>query len=226
MSEQPKAIPTKYIGPTGRAAYFRSRLEARWAIFLDWFGVYWEYELTGFKFEDQTCYLPDFYIPAWRLHLEIKPGDVEIDGRDAHKMLCMSEAGKRVLLIFSPPTAGLMSEHAGKQLPNHGTLLQCALCYTFAILWFEGPKYHKYERRVRELTCVGAIEILGKSAGLSTLTKSTNKITAKCPVCKISTEWTKGKEYQRAANAAAMARFEFGEHGIDWSIHTRREKHA
>lgn len=40
--------------------HFRSRLEARWAVFFDEIGVEYEYEPEGFKTSDGTCYLPDF----------------------------------------------------------------------------------------------------------------------------------------------------------------------
>lgn len=39
-----KAIETKYKGYR-----FRSRLEARWAVFFDALGVRWEYEIEGFE---------------------------------------------------------------------------------------------------------------------------------------------------------------------------------
>lgn len=39
---------------------FRSRLEARWAICLDFLGWEWEYEPEGYEFSDGTRYLPDF----------------------------------------------------------------------------------------------------------------------------------------------------------------------
>lgn len=52
-----KAIETEYKGYK-----FRSRLEARWAIFFDAIGVRWEYEPEGYETEDGTRYLPDFLI--------------------------------------------------------------------------------------------------------------------------------------------------------------------
>jgi hypothetical protein len=67
-----KAIETRYKGYR-----FRSRLEARWAVFFDELGVEWEYEPEGYKLSDGTCYLPDFYIPMSETFIEIKP---DIDG--------------------------------------------------------------------------------------------------------------------------------------------------
>lgn len=52
-----KPIQTKYKG-----YHFRSRLEARWAVFLDALGVTWEYEPEGFDLGEAGWYLPDFKV--------------------------------------------------------------------------------------------------------------------------------------------------------------------
>lgn len=52
-----KAIETEYKGYR-----FRSRLEARWAVFFDACGVKWEYEPEGFDLGDGIYYLPDFLL--------------------------------------------------------------------------------------------------------------------------------------------------------------------
>ena len=71
-----KPIETIYNGRK-----FRSRLEARWAVFFDAIGADWEYEPEGYQLSDGTCYLPDFLIhnivfkcgkPDDRLFIEIK----------------------------------------------------------------------------------------------------------------------------------------------------------
>jgi hypothetical protein len=65
-----KAIETRYNGHR-----FRSRLEARWAVFFDWLEVEWEYEPEGFELNNGTKYLPDFYLPKFEggCWVEIKP---------------------------------------------------------------------------------------------------------------------------------------------------------
>lgn len=55
-----KAIETKYKG-----YQFRSRLEARWAVFFDSLGVKWEYEPEGFDLENGIYYLPDFKVEIY-----------------------------------------------------------------------------------------------------------------------------------------------------------------
>ena len=52
-----KVIETEYKGYK-----FRSRLEARWAIFFDACGVHWEYEPEGYVLPDGQYYLPDFLL--------------------------------------------------------------------------------------------------------------------------------------------------------------------
>ena len=63
-----KVIQTKYKG-----YYFRSRLEARWAVYFDAIGLEWEYEKEGFEFKDGTRYLPDFWLPQVKCWAEVKP---------------------------------------------------------------------------------------------------------------------------------------------------------
>lgn len=62
-----KPIRTKYKG-----CLFRSRLEARWAVFFDALGLAWEYEREGFQLQNGDWYLPDFHLPEQQLWLEIK----------------------------------------------------------------------------------------------------------------------------------------------------------
>lgn len=63
-----KAIETKYKGYR-----FRSRLEARWAVFFDALGVKWEYEKEGYDLGEAGWYLPDFWLPDVNAWVEIKP---------------------------------------------------------------------------------------------------------------------------------------------------------
>ncbi len=63
-----KAIQTEYKGYN-----FRSRLEARWAVFLDALGVPFEYEKEGYDLGEAGWYLPDFWLPQSQTWIEIKP---------------------------------------------------------------------------------------------------------------------------------------------------------
>jgi len=65
------AIETSYKGYR-----FRSRLEARWAVFFDAMEIKWVYEPEGFKKDDDLHgtinYLPDFYLPEINVWVEVK----------------------------------------------------------------------------------------------------------------------------------------------------------
>lgn len=64
-----KAIETEYNGYK-----FRSRLEARWAVFFDAAHISYQYEPEGFDLNGDW-YLPDFYLPDFMIYVEIKPFD-------------------------------------------------------------------------------------------------------------------------------------------------------
>ena len=68
-SERPmniKPIETVYNGYR-----FRSRLEARWAVFFRAVGIEYQYEPEGFDM-DGLRYLPDFYLPSIDRWFEVK----------------------------------------------------------------------------------------------------------------------------------------------------------
>ena len=80
-----KAIETEYNGYR-----FRSRLEARWAVFFDAAGIEYQYEPEGFELEDGMKYLPDFYLPEVMDRRGSKGIWVEVKGemtdQDLHKI--------------------------------------------------------------------------------------------------------------------------------------------
>src|SRR5574343_261578 len=61
-----KTIETEYKGYR-----FRSRTEARWAVFLDSFDEEWHYEVEGYELPSGR-YLPDFWLSRLYCWLEIK----------------------------------------------------------------------------------------------------------------------------------------------------------
>ena len=84
-----KAIETEYKGYR-----FRSRLEARWAVFFDACGVSWEYEPEGYDLGNGLYYLPDFLLHGVTInhayHAKGRDLYVEVKGqmtdRDAAKI--------------------------------------------------------------------------------------------------------------------------------------------
>ena len=80
---------------------FRSRLEARWALFFDTLGVKYEYEKEGYWLDEEKkqAYLPDFWLPDQDCWVEIKgqkPTEVE---EEKAKLLAL-HTGKPVYLFF------------------------------------------------------------------------------------------------------------------------------
>lgn len=77
-----KAIETEYKGYR-----FRSRLEARWAVFFDAIGMEFQYEHQGYEkeiYEGKVYrYLPDFYLPSLKMHAEVK-GDPHWNEKEGH----------------------------------------------------------------------------------------------------------------------------------------------
>ena len=95
-----KAIETRYKGYR-----FRSRLEARWAVFFDALGVKWEYEAEGFA-KDGVGYLPDFWLPdvGEGCFVEIKPQDLSDD--EVRKVQMLATSGKHVMAFVGNPWPG------------------------------------------------------------------------------------------------------------------------
>lgn len=94
-----KPIPTIYNG-----IEFRSRLEARWAVFFDQLCIKWAYELEGYELSDGTKYLPDFWLPTFNggMYVEVKPDDLT---KYELKKACLLCAGSKrpVWLAIGPP---------------------------------------------------------------------------------------------------------------------------
>lgn len=87
------AIETQYAG-----CRFRSRLEARWAVFFDRLGIRWEYEPQGFAGPGWR-YLPDFYLPQINggLWFEVKPDNPAITENPA--WIKLVEGTKKELIV-------------------------------------------------------------------------------------------------------------------------------
>jgi hypothetical protein len=92
-----KPIETHYAG-----RHFRSRLEARWAVFYDALHIAWRYEPEGFRLADDLLYLPDFYLPHLDCYVEIKPVEpTDIEDRKASLLAVATR--RRVFLFVGQP---------------------------------------------------------------------------------------------------------------------------
>lgn len=110
-----RVIQTEYAGYR-----FRSRLEARWAVFFDEAEIDFQYEVEGFVLPDtlvpgwtesgRVRYLPDFYLPELGLWCEVKarwtPGE---QAKALNAAAHLSHRGEDVLLlpeVFRQPRGG------------------------------------------------------------------------------------------------------------------------
>ena len=77
---QLKAIETVYNGYR-----FRSRLEARWAVFFDAADIGYQYEPEGYQLSNGVWYLPDFLLPTFGhkgMFVEVKPMGGDFDNAE------------------------------------------------------------------------------------------------------------------------------------------------
>jgi hypothetical protein len=201
-------MPARAIRPIEtwyRGYRFRSRLEARWAVFLDAAAIRWEYEAQGFNL-DGARYLPDFWLPQSKAFLEIKP-DVSswFEQRAELAPLLKSLAnasGADVFLIQGAPCPDDPSEiyagnvsgfvpHVVGFAPDKGIcsarLFECAHCGRVA--------FRRFERGAWDMWC----ECRG---GRGKLFNDTNY-----------NPYELSPRIRHAMQAARQARFEHGEDG-------------
>jgi len=99
-----KSIDTFYNGN-----YFRSRMEARWAVFFDACGIKYEYEPEGFDLGNGFKYLPDFYLPQFFCYVEVKPQEYIYTNEDSvrkhpdYKKWELFSKEKELILLFGNP---------------------------------------------------------------------------------------------------------------------------
>ena len=104
-----KVIETIYNGYR-----FRSRLEARWAVFFDALGVEYQYEPEGYELGDGIRYLPDFWLPKQNCWIEIKgeePTPEEFN--KGHRLAVLTEKNLYIL------SGGIRLPHEMYQYEGH-----------------------------------------------------------------------------------------------------------
>jgi hypothetical protein len=99
------AIPNIYSG-----VVYRSRLEARWSVFLETLGVRALYEHEAYDLPDGTRYLPDFWLPGLATFLEVKPARPSREERQKCAALAVG-TGLRVVLLEGAPGDWLGTFH-------------------------------------------------------------------------------------------------------------------
>jgi len=116
-----RPIETPYAG-----RLFRSRLEARWAVFYDVLGIPWMYEPQGFALDagdgSSIAYLPDFFLPVQHCYIEIKPCTPTASERRKAALLA-HHAHTRVYIFFGTPGYHVDGGYPSGQLGLDGAYL-------------------------------------------------------------------------------------------------------
>lgn len=203
-----KPIETRWNGYR-----FRSRLEARWAVFFDALGLSWEYEPEGFDLSEAGRYLPDFRVATpqggfcW---YEVKPRGVTADPKVA--AFAKEFPWPEFAEWGDPrqPEFALIGILSGDPIDMRVTSYTCPRCgfiakpnYEYSPFGFDGREFmfgcyfcdarggdHEYE------------------AGLLGVAVRSHKGWVVSPASELTGLWRK---IGKAARAAREARFEFGE---------------
>ena len=98
----------------------RSRLEARFVVFLKHLQLGFEYERTSFGMDDGSRYTPDFYIPALKLHVELKPAFPLFE--EISKCVELCKRGHATVLLYGDKFVAPFSStemHGGRRVYDH-----------------------------------------------------------------------------------------------------------
>jgi hypothetical protein len=137
-----KAIETAYNGYR-----FRSRLEARWAVFFDTLGVSYVYEPEGFELSGGVRYLPDFWLPKVYFRWNANPGLwFEIKGelaQEEENKIQKFAAEKQVAICiaegayFSDTIDSAISHYYGDWWDQGLAFLKCPNCRRISVQFIE-----------------------------------------------------------------------------------------
>jgi hypothetical protein len=102
LAREVSAVETEYKGNT-----YRSRTEARWAVFFDALGLTFGYERKLIELSTGEKYLPDFYIDDFEAYFEVKPSNENIVTDECVKarQLAADIDPARVWLAMGAPAA-------------------------------------------------------------------------------------------------------------------------
>jgi hypothetical protein len=111
-----------------RGHRFRSRLEARWAVFFDAARIEWQYEAEGFAING-IRYLPDFWLSRLKCFAEIKPNDESrIQAEPLLQALSKASGHPAILLIGQPGDRTLMPWIMKEDSRGYVSWRQCIFC--------------------------------------------------------------------------------------------------
>lgn len=120
---------------------FRSRLEARWAVFFDALGIKWEYEAEGFDLGPSGWYLPDFRLMNMKIWVEVKPETASpLEKKKVYKLSALRQ--EYVLLIEGYP--GYDEKYGAYTYPHKMTLFGGECFDIFDMTCFDRERFHMY----------------------------------------------------------------------------------
>lgn len=128
-----QAIETTYKGYR-----FRSRLEARWAVFFDALKVRWEYEAQGYNLGPAGLYLPDFEIATpkhGRIWIEVKGQSPTGDELAKAYALAVQAKGYALIVSGTPgdETGTACLWHVQQALDMSHQVIETFWCFLFKL---------------------------------------------------------------------------------------------
>jgi len=209
-----KAIETIYDGYR-----FRSRLEARWAVFFNALSINYEYEKEGYSL-DGIYYLPDFSLPQFRAWAEIKGDSLSKIEREKAARLCLATQ-QHIYIFFRLPGEGVNMALAPFGPPYSVDLpfTQAALEERSDVDWISSQEYTTpygggdFDRKLFRSTHVGWTEY-GTCGTIGLYGLSGLRPYSHCPLSCEKTTIIYPSESKRLTDAfttARQARFEHGE---------------
>jgi hypothetical protein len=134
-----RAIETSYAGCS-----FRSRLEARWALWMDACGVTWEYEPEGYEM-DGLRYLPDFWLPERECWAEVKPKGPDTEEKEKGRRLHLGTNSPVLFLIGTPGLDGQHKAWSEGQFIHSLRWYECGQCKAITLIPCACPAiYHRH----------------------------------------------------------------------------------
>lgn len=125
------ALQTTYRGIT-----YRSRTEARWAVFFDHMGWRVNYEPEGVTIEG-TRYLPDFYLPEFKTWVEVK-GDKPTEGEIRKCRTLARATGNAVWLLSGAPQSYEIYTFPIERPKSRAEFRTCRRCEIPVVYWTDG----------------------------------------------------------------------------------------
>jgi hypothetical protein len=198
-----KAIETSYAGHL-----FRSRLEARWAVFFDTLGVKWEYEAQGFELPSGATYLPDFRLPDLKMWVEVKGDEGALRDSGARLAEFVMHQDDNGLLILGPVPDVAVG------LPQHFVLTRHTHCCGQPVLCLD-VAWADMLRHAAGVHEVGfpCTDLMNHRADALPALRNYGRGQAKYTNPGQIADWPIAAEDVKAYRAARSARFEHGQVG-------------